>query len=316
MSGRILGWIGTFNHDISESLKGLLQQTRPVDHILLVDNVSTSNVIPDPLPDGVEVIRTRKNIGPNSAVRAGLEYALDNGYEWMWLLESDGVAEPDALEKLLALHSSLDPVLRSAVGILCSTQVLLPSGTLFQGRRLTKGGPRIPVVHPSVPYCECDSVMWNGSLINMKAVREVGFPRSGTNGAWEDLSYDFGDTEYTYRIKAAGYKLLVHTNSFVLHRTGNPKSIRLLGKGFYSTNHSPARRYLFFRNLVYFWLHIYPAKNWPLFLLWFCYRFSVITLGIVLIEENAFRKLQASLRGIRDGMKGDLQQEYDAAAAT
>ena len=312
---RILGCIGTFNHDISDSLKGLLQQTHPVEHILLVDNMSTRNVIPEPLPRGVEVVRTEKNIGPNSAIRAGLEYALANGYEWIWLLESDGVAEPDSLEKLIGLNRSLDPSLRSAVGILCSTQVLLPSGNLFQGRRLTKGGPRLPIVHASVPYCECDSVMWNGSLINLKAVREVGFPRSGTNGAWEDLSYDFGDTEYTYRIRAAGYRLLVHTNSFVLHRTGSPKSIRLLGRDWHSTNHSPARRYLFFRNLVYFWLHIYPAKNWPLFLLWFCYRFSAISLGIVVIEEDIFRKIHACLRGIRDGWKGDLQKEYGAPPA-
>src|SRR5688500_18482062 len=110
---RILGCIITFNCDVSEELKSLLQQTHPVQHILLVDNMSTRNVIPEPLPAGVEVIRTEKNLGPNSAVRAGFEYALANGYEWIWILEAEGVAEPDSLEKLVDLNRSLDPSLRS-----------------------------------------------------------------------------------------------------------------------------------------------------------------------------------------------------------
>ena len=179
-----------------------------------------------------------------------------------------------------------------------------------QGRRLTTGGPRPPKIDPDSPYCEVDSLLWNGALFKLAAVRTVGLPRCGKASAWEDLSYDFGDTEFTYRIKAAGYKLLTHRFSMVDQRVGHSTQMRILGRLLITTNHSPSRRCLYFRNLVYFWLYIYPKRNWVVFGPWFTYRLCVTTAGIALMEDNRGPKILACFKGIWHGILKRLEYTY------
>jgi GT2 family glycosyltransferase len=303
---RILGYIGTYNEGVDRVLQCLLDQTYPVSEILIVDNASEKPVIPKALPRRTTVLRTPVNIGPNSAVRAGLRYALEHDYDWMWLLESDGAPHKDALEKLIALHESFSSKEKDQVGILCCSQLLLPSNKLFQGRRLTPGGPRLPKIDPNLPYCEVDSLLWNGALFKLAAVRAVGLPRCGKASAWEDLSYDFGDTEFTYRIRAAGYKLLTHRFSLVDQCVGRSTQMWILGRQLITTNHPPGRRYLFFRNLVYFWLYIYPKRNWVMFGTWFTYRLCARIAGIVLMEDSAGPKILACFKGVWHGIRKRL----------
>jgi rhamnosyltransferase len=307
---RILGYIGSYNDGIDRPLQALIDLTYPVSDIVVVDNASETNIFPKNFPRPVSVVRIEKNLGPNSAVATGLQYALDHGYEWFWLVESDGNPHKEALAKLVALYDSFDAETKKRIGIVCSTQIL-SSSKVFQGRRLTPGGPRLPKIDPNLPYCECDGIMWNGALFNLESVRAVGLPRVGTAGPWEDLSYDYGDMEYSYRIKAAGYKVITHLFSMIEHRVGRPKQLKMLGRPLITTNHPPNRRYLFFRNLTYFWVHIYPRLNWATFGLWFAYRFAVTCLGIVVIERKGiFKKIWACFEGVRDGLAGNLARKY------
>ncbi|WP_447980624.1 glycosyltransferase [Candidatus Nitrospira bockiana] len=303
---KILGYIGTYNESVTPALQGLLNQTQAVSDIIIVDNASERPVVPGSLPPQARVLRVARNIGPNSAVRAGLTYAVEHGYDWMWLLESDGAPHKDALEQLLGLYRSFNAATQAEIGILCCTQVLLPTSKLFHGRRMTPGGPRPPRINPSLPYCEVDSLLWNGALFKIDAVRAVGLPRSGQNHPWQDLSYDYGDTEYTYRIRAAGYRLLTHRFSFVDQRVGRSKQIRVLGRPLVTTNHPPRRRYLFFRNLVFFWLHIYPHRHWPTFGAWFLYRLGVTIAGIVVFEDHRLPKIAACFKGIWHGIRKNI----------
>ena len=307
---RILGYIGTYNEGVDRVLQHLLDQTYPVSEILIVDNASEKPVIPEALPARTTALRTLINIGPNSAVSAGLQYALEHNYDWMWLLESDGAPHKDALEKLIALYESFSPKEQDQVGILCCSQVLLPSAKLFQGRRMTSGGPRLPKIDPDLPYCEVDSLLWNGALFKLAAVRTVGLPRCGKASAWEDFSYDFGDTEYTYRIKAAGYALLTHRFSLVDQCVGHSTQMSIFGRPLITTNHPPGRRYLFFRNLVYFWLYIYPKRNWVLFGTWFTYRLCARIAGIVLMEDHRGPKIFACFKGVWHGIRKRLEHTY------
>jgi hypothetical protein len=120
-----------------------------------------------------------------------------NGFDWMWVFDADSAPRYDALEKLVALYHSLDAATQREVGILSCSQILAPSERVFNGRRLTVGGPRLPRVSPSRPYCECDSIIWSGSLFKLDVVRKVGMPRWG-NGYWEDFGHDNGDVEFRF----------------------------------------------------------------------------------------------------------------------
>jgi GT2 family glycosyltransferase len=184
-------------------------------------------------------------------------------------------------------------------------------GQMLRGRLLTPGGPRLPKPIEDRNYITCDSVIWSGALINVAVVERIGLPRAGTVGCWQDLSLDYGDTEYTYRIHRAGYRILVHCDSIIDHPVGRGLHGRILGCDLYSTNHSAFRRYLYFRNLIFFWLRIYHRRNWPMLLVWFGYRLGVILAGIILLESERGAKLKACLLGIRDGLRGRLDGSFE-----
>jgi GT2 family glycosyltransferase len=293
---------------INGAIEAVCRQTRPVDEILIVDNGSAGGTPEFTHPNIVTVVRHKLNLGTSGAVKTGLEYGLSHGYDWIWILDADSVPRPDALELLTRLAESGD----QAVGVVCTSHNLVRLGQMLRGRMLTPGGPRLPTLREDRNYVDCDSVIWSGALINLAVVARVGWPRAGTMGCWEDLSLDYGDTEYTYRIHRAGYKILVHCDSIIDHPVGRGLHGRILGLDLYSSNHSPFRRYLYFRNLVFFWLRIYHRKNWPMLLVWFFYRLGMILAGILFLERDRAAKLWACLRGIRDGLRGRMGEGFGA----
>ena len=308
MAVRILVHIHTWNDTdvVGLVLDAVQRQTLPVEEILIVDNGSTDGTAELPYPALVTVVRHPVNLGTSGSVKTGLEYALAHGYDWIWILDADSVPRPDALELLMQLAETEG----AALGVACSSHDLRKLGKIVRGRRLTPGGPRLPEERADCPTVESDSVIWSGALINLAVVARVGFPRAGRSGCWEDLSLDYGDTEYTYRIHRAGFKIVVHRNSVIDHPIGRGLHRRILGRDVYSTNHPPFRRYLYFRNLVFFWVRLYHRRNWPMLLIWFGYRAGIILTGIALLEEDRWRKIRACLAGISDGLRGRLDGRY------
>jgi rhamnosyltransferase len=306
---KLLAYIGTFNETIERPLQGLLAQTRPVDEILVVDNASTRDVPQGPFSKKVTVVHNSVNLGPGGAIGTGLQYGLVHGYDWMWVFDADSAPREDALEKLIELYNRLDPAMQRQTGVLSCSNVLLPSNRLFQGRRFIAGGPRKAKVG-SDDYYECDAVIWSGSLYRLAAVREVGMPRCGVAGFWEDLGHDYGDMEFSNRIRRAGYRILVHRTSLVDQTVGRSKATSLFGVSILSTNHPPFRRFLYFRNMVFFWLQLYPRRNWVMLSLWFGYRFSTTLLKIMVMEEDRVAKMAACFRGARDGLLKRMTGRY------
>lgn len=309
---RILVHVHTWNDAdvIGPALDAIRRQTVKVEEILIVDNGSTDGTPELAYPANVTVLRHERNLGTSGAVRSGLEYARAGGYEWLWVLDADSLPRPNALELLIGLAKDSAGA-GPEVGAVAASHDLVMLGQMLRGRRLTPGGPRLPRLVPGRVRVDCDSVIWSGALLNLVLVERIGLPRAGRVGAWEDLGLDYGDTEYTYRAHRAGFQVMVHRDAIVEHPVGRALHGRLLGFDLYTTNHPAGRRYLYFRNLVHFWLRLYHRRNWPLLLLWFGYRSAMIGAGIVLLERDRRRKLRACLAGIRDGLEGRLDRRFD-----
>lgn len=76
--------------------------------VFVVDNGSTdgtADYIAEHFPD-VKLFRSPENLMFGRGNNVGLEYALKNGYDYVYLLNQDAWLMPDALEKLVETHSS------------------------------------------------------------------------------------------------------------------------------------------------------------------------------------------------------------------
>ena len=90
---------------VRKSLKSLERSSLPAD-VLVVDNGSSDGTlerIRGEFP-ATRIIETGENLGFGAANNIGLRIALDEGYQFAYLLNQDAWLEPDTLEKLVAAH--------------------------------------------------------------------------------------------------------------------------------------------------------------------------------------------------------------------
>jgi rhamnosyltransferase len=112
------------------------------------------------------------------------------------------------------------------------------------------------------------------------------------------------DTEYCYRIRAAGYLLADARDAVLLHHIGQPKRRTILGIQFTPTHHSALRRYYMSRNRLVLYM-----KYFPVFPGWVSQSMKdsmIETMKCFLGEENRGRKFRNFLLGTWDGLTGRM----------
>lgn len=119
----ICALVWTYNRRelLRECLNAILNQTRPLDKIFIVDNDSKDGteemILSDFNHNKIEYINIKgKNIGPSACWTIGMKKAIEEGYEWLWCMDDDVEPKNVALEKLINqnIFDSKD------IGFLCS----------------------------------------------------------------------------------------------------------------------------------------------------------------------------------------------------
>ncbi|CAM3018865.1 glycosyltransferase [Prescottella defluvii] len=107
MTEKIVGVVVTHKRRelLAQSLKVLAAQSRPLDHLVVVDNADEADV--RALVESADVPTTylgsKHNLGGAGGFALGMLYALSLGADWVWLADDDGRPEgPDVLATLLA----------------------------------------------------------------------------------------------------------------------------------------------------------------------------------------------------------------------
>jgi rhamnosyltransferase len=306
---RILGHIHTFNDEdvIDRSLQALLDQTYRLDEILIVDNASTDGTLKRSFPEQVTVIRHPDNLGTSGAVVTGMRYALDKGYDWIWIFDADSAPHRDALEKLVRLYNSFSPELQAQTRLVASLPVDLTDERLYHGIVFNARGSDPVSPESDQPYYECDGTMWTGCLFKLEAVQQIGLPSA-------DYVLDEGEFEYGYRGKRCGYKAFIDQSSIVDHNIGGQTSMgfttyRIGPVLFKMFDFAPIRCYYVVRNTIYFWLHEYQDRNIFIRLRIF-YMVSKFVVNFVLRPVSRWPQLEACLRGLRDGLFKNMHHRY------
>jgi rhamnopyranosyl-N-acetylglucosaminyl-diphospho-decaprenol beta-1,3/1,4-galactofuranosyltransferase len=198
---------------LRDALAAVGGQTRPPDHVLVVDNSSddgTGEMLRREHPD-VEVVRLDRNEGSAGGFHEGIARAHSAGHELIWVMDDDTVPSPEALKALL--DARRDGAGRDAA--LLASKIVWSDGTLHPMNRpllawkqvdrligaAESGGGLIPLRAATFPSL----------LLHRRAIEAHGLPDK-SYFLWSD------DLEYTARILQREPGFLV-TGSVALHKT-------------------------------------------------------------------------------------------------
>lgn len=224
---RVVAIVVTYNRCLllSRCIDHLQSQVRPPDEILVINNGSSDGTLDMLRQRGISVM-TQSNVGSAGGWCRGIQYALDSGFDAVWLMDDDGF--PDAAALGFLIHA-LKP------GVACASSVVLredkPSHFVFSFPVLDERGLPVLFRFPRKikTLIELKSVangmeypfahFFNGALISMNAVREVG-------NVDRDF-FIFGDeVDYFFRLHVIG-RVISCLDAFHYHPdvSGRPYSM-------------------------------------------------------------------------------------------
>jgi len=256
-----------------------------VDKLVIVDNASNADELQ--LLRGTSerqhcrLLENTENLGIAEALNQGIRIAREYGFQWVLLLDQDSHLTErfvDGMFETWAAHPQ-----RDGLAAIHPRYVDPKTGSQSPVRRAGDGGPV--------------SSMTSGALMPTWIFDEIGWFAS-------DYFIDCVDTEYSFRIRAAGYAIADSTRAELSHATGDAQICKILGFSFHPTHHSLARRYYMSRNRVVLfrqYLSIFPG--WTLASMYDGMR---DTLKCLIGEPNRATKLRYILLGTWDGLTGRL----------
>ena len=269
-------------------LQTLLSQEKPADQIVIVDNASsdgTPAMLAEKFPS-IPVLRLNANTGGAGGFNAGMRWAYERGFEWMWLMDDDVEMEPSALRVMLDhsnvgdfIHSrktmSDQPHIWEAVWNASSCTPV----TLSKDLSFAHGKPWIPISYGN----------FEGPLVNRLVVDRIGFP---------DVRYFVGGDDTIYGFLASFQARVIYINHFgVIKRIPNITPPR-----------SKMQYYLQIRNLFLNREHfesVGVAVPYKTFLM------EVLILAYVYIKEiltvprqRTWANFKALMAGFSDGRNG------------
>ncbi|MGV9666903.1 galactofuranosyltransferase GlfT1 [Nocardia niigatensis] len=228
---------------LAESLKVLCSQTRPIDHLIVVDNGNEAEVgeLVKQQPIETTYVGSEHNLGGAGGFALGMLHALTMGADWVWLADDDGRPEgPDVLATLFdcARRHDLVEVSPVVADIDDPDRLAFPlrRGVVWRRLRSELGDE---------DFLPGIASLFNGALISAEAVDKIGVP---------DLRlFVRGDeVEVHRRLVRSGLPFGTCLQTAYLHPNGSAEFKPILG-GRMHTQYpdDPVKRYFTYRNRGY-----------------------------------------------------------------
>ncbi|MGC4933209.1 glycosyltransferase [Gordonia sp. DT30] len=251
MQGKVIAVVVTHRRAelLSASLTVLAGQTRPVDHIVVVDNADEAQVAElvaaQPVP--TTYLGSQRNLGGAGGFALGMLHALALGADWVWCADDDGRPEgPEVLETLLgcARRHDLAEVSPVVVNIDDPDTLAFPlrRGIAWRRRRselFEDGEDSGEDLLPGI------ASLFNGALFRAETLEMIGVP---------DLRLFFrGDEVETHRrLQRSGLAFGTCLTTAYLHPYGSDEFRPILG-GRMHTQYpdNPTKRFFTYRNRGY-----------------------------------------------------------------
>jgi GT2 family glycosyltransferase len=267
---------------LAACLDSLLEQSLPVYRVYVIDNASrddTATLMRKYQSEHVRYLRLDENIGPTGGFARGMQAALDNDCDLVWLMDQDSTALAGALEKLVTwmnTDASIIAIAPSKLGI---------DGKLWVGENLSGGVGADMRLYEGPPF-DVESTLWSGLLVRASAIREVGMPLTELFGWW-------CDGEYCFRLGKHGRIVLAPDSQIHHHRTG---AVHLDFEGYW-------KHYYYQRNSMYLYLNGHlPSPGLPRMLA----NLSKQVLYILLRQDHKTQRLHILLTAAVHALSGRM----------
>lgn len=273
--------------DTLDCLASLARLDYPNLRLLFVDNGSsdgTPEAVAQHFPDA-EIIVNERNLGFAAGCNVGLRYALDQGADYVFLLNNDALVEPSTLCHLMALTEP-------DVGLVAPKIYYAAEPT----RIWSVGGMRHPLTIEKTGDArgQIDVGQWDrvldrdyfvgcALLLSRRLLTEIG-PFD------ERFFMYYEDSDLSLRARQAGFKLLLSPQARAWHK------VAVSSGG----SDSPNERYWMARSSVLFFQKHVRGFHW---LIVAPYRTgSAVKTVLRLIWHGRYKSMWAYLRGLRDGL--------------
>lgn len=296
----ITALIVTFNrkHLLKRCLSALSSCDTKVN-ILIIDNASSDGTHAQLEDDGwlanpnFEYICLPTNTGGAGGFSYGINHAIHQGAEWVWMMDDDAEPHPFALEKIAAVAKDENNIYGSLATNKSDTSWLTtvidpPLGT-------------VGVIETIPDRAVVQSIPFLGFMIHRSLVARIGLPDS-------DFFIAADDIEYCLRAQRAGSKIIIIKNSRIEHPKSRPSYITILGKKIIFLSLPPWKRYYDTRNRLLIAKEYYGIK-----LFTHAIPGSIVRFFAALIKEpQKLAQAKAFSTGFYDGLfsKKGKRHEY------
>ena len=288
---KIVAIVVTYNRIemLQQCIAKLLQQSVPCD-ILVIDNASTddtANYMQQIKNENILYYNTEENLGGAGGFNYGMRLAVELGYEYLWIMDDDCLAETDALKNLLAI----DEKLQGNYGWL-SSKCFWTDGTLCQ-MNLQRKTPYQDIKDFSQELIPAQMASFVSLFLKADIVKKYGLPIKEFF-IWTD------DWEYTRRISRE-QSCYVVSDSHVVHAMKNPTVVNIATD---TLERLPRYQY-FYRNDVYLYRRE-GLKGW----IWLLAKDTWHSVQIILHHQEVMKKLKIVWSSAWRGLSFKPEIEY------
>jgi GT2 family glycosyltransferase len=297
----VLNWNG--KADTIECLESVQKIDYPNYQIILLDNGSIDDsvvTIKEKFPQ-VLVIENNANLGFAAGNNVGIDYAISQGANYIFLLNNDTVVDPQILWAFIHAHEKYPEagILGSKIYYYSQPQKIwfagaqwLPEQAIFKHIGLGKldNDSNLAEIRETDYICGC------ALLIKAEVVKKIGMLEPKYFLMWEE-------TDWCYRAKRAGYKCILVPKSKVWHK---------ISSSFSGGDKAPHYQYFWWRNRL-----LWVERNCSY---WAAISIYKVIFRDVLRQINKYfsssvdsqekLKSQAALRGVKDYLFRQFGNSY------
>jgi len=207
--------IVTFNRLslLKECIQAVLNQTRSLDKIIIVDNGSsdgTKEYLSNLKGENIQIIY-QENLGGAGGFHTGLKAAYEQEYDWIWLMDDDVEVASDCLENLLK-YSNISKCLHPNKYYIDNVNFIWEQWyDPFRGVTYSLHNTSFK---NNKDICFVNVGCFEGMLISREIVNKIGFPNKNYFIVGDDLEYGFLASNYTNVSYVKNAKIIRKKNSY------------------------------------------------------------------------------------------------------